>query len=79
MQHSKFFPAANVSAFIHYTGMGIGYYEEPQEIESVYFVPGYVEPEYWGRHANKLLIRNVDPVVLSEVLRLVHAIVAKAA
>ena len=79
MQHLKYFPAVDVTAFIQYTGMSAGYYEEPQEIESVYFVPGYVEPAWWGRHANKMLIRNVDPVVLSEVLRLVHAIVAKAA
>lgn len=77
MQHSKFFPAANVTAFIQYTGMGIGYYEEPQEIEAVYFVPGHVKPDWWGDHKNKLPIKTVDPVVVSEVLRLVHAIVAK--
>ncbi len=77
MQHSKFFPAANVTAFIQYTGMSIGYYEEPQEIEAVYFVPGHVKPDWWGNHDNKLPIKAVDPVVVSEVLRLVHAIVAK--
>jgi predicted DNA-binding WGR domain protein len=78
MQHSKHFPSANVTAFIQYTGMGIGYYEEPQEIESVYFVPGHVKPDWWGDHKNKLPIRTVDPVVISEVLRLVRAIMAKA-
>lgn len=78
MQHSKHFPAANLTAFIQYTGMGIGYYEEPQEIESVYFVPGHIKPDWWGNHDNKMKIESVDAVVLSEVLRLVRAIVAKA-
>jgi predicted DNA-binding WGR domain protein len=78
MQHSKYFPSSNITAFIQYTGMSIGYYEEPQEIESVYFVPGHVKPDWWGDHKNKLQIRSVDAVVISEVLRLVHAIVAKA-
>lgn len=77
MQHSKFFSAANVTAFIQYTGMSIGYYDAPQEIEAVYFVPGHVKPDWWGQHDNKLPIKTVDPVVVSEVLRLVHAIVAK--
>ncbi|MBS0659090.1 MAG: DUF4132 domain-containing protein [Verrucomicrobia bacterium] len=77
-QHSKFFPAANCTAFIAYTGLAIGWYEEPQQIEQVYFVPGYVAPEMWGQHKNRLRIAEVDRVVVSEVLRLVNAIVAKA-
>ena len=78
MQHSKHFPAANVTAFIAYDpGLSMGYYEEPQQIHSVYFVPGHVKPDWWGNHDNKLPIKAVDPVVVSEVLRLVHAIVAK--
>ena len=78
IQHSKHFPAANVTAFIQYTGLSIGYYEEKQELESVYFVPGHVKPTWWGDHKNRLQINEVDPVVLSEVLRLAHAIVSKA-
>jgi len=78
MQHSKYFPAANVTAFIQYTGLSIGYYEETQEIEAVYFVPGHVKPDWWGRHENRLKIVDVDPVVLSEVLRLATAIASKA-
>lgn len=77
VQHSKFFPSVNLTAFIQYTGMSIGYYDEPQEIESVYFVPGHVKPEMWGQHNNKLPIKEVDSVVMSETLRLVHAVVAK--
>lgn len=79
MQHSKHFPSANVTAFIAYDpGLSMGYYEEAQEICSVYFVPGHVKPDWWGNHQNKLLIKTVDPVVISEVLRLVRAIMAKA-
>jgi predicted DNA-binding WGR domain protein len=76
-QHSKYFPAANVTAFIQYSGLSISYYEEPQELESVYFVAGHVEPEMWGHHKNRLKIKDVDTVVLSEVLRLATAIHAK--
>jgi predicted DNA-binding WGR domain protein len=78
MQHSKHFPAANVTAFIKYTGLSIGYYEEKQELEAVYFVPGHVKPTWWGEHKNRLKIKDVDPVVLSEVLRLANAIHSKA-
>jgi hypothetical protein len=78
VQHSKYFPSSDVTAFVKYTGMTIGYYEEPQEIEEVYFVPGHVAPEMWNDHKERLKIGQVDAVVISEVLRLVGAIVAKA-
>ena len=76
-QHSKHFPSANLTAFIAYDGLSIGYYDEPQELQSVYFVPGHVKPDWWGEHKNRLRVREVDEVVLSEVLRLAHAIVAR--
>jgi hypothetical protein len=79
MQHSKHFPAAQLTAFIRYApGLSIGWYDERQELEAIYFVPGHVKPQYWGRHDNLIKIRDVDPVVLSEVLRLAHALAAKA-
>lgn len=79
MQHSKPFLAAGITAFIAYDpGMGIGYYEEPQTLREIYFVPGHIKPEYWGDHKNRLKVQDVDPVVLSEVLRLAEAIVSKA-
>jgi predicted DNA-binding WGR domain protein len=77
-QHSKYFPSVDLTAFIQYTGLSIGYYEQKQELEAVYFVPGHIEPQYWGRHEGRLKIKNVDSVVLSEVLRLAHVIVSKA-
>jgi hypothetical protein len=78
VQHSKYFASVNLTAFIKYTGLSIGYYEEKQELEAVYFVPGHVEPQWWGEHLNRLKIKDVDSVVLSEVLRLAYAIVSKA-
>ena len=79
MQHSKPFHAAKVTAFIAYDpGMGIGYYDEPQSLQEIYFVPGHAVPDMWGKHTNRLKIGDVDPVVLSEVLRLAEAIVSKA-
>jgi hypothetical protein len=78
MQHSKHFPSAGLTAFIQYTGLAMGYYEEKQELEAVYFVPGHVTPEWWGKHENRIRIKDVDPVVLSEVLRLANAIASKA-
>jgi predicted DNA-binding WGR domain protein len=78
VQHSKYFPSVDLTAFIRYTGLSIGYYEQKQELEAVYFVPGHVEPTWWGEHKNRLKVKNVDTVVVSEVLRLANAIVSKA-
>ncbi len=77
-QHSKHFPSADLTAFIKYTGLAMGYHEEKQELESVYFVPGHVKPTWWGDHKDRLRIKDVDTVVASEVLRLANAIVSKA-
>jgi predicted DNA-binding WGR domain protein len=78
VQHSKHFPSANLTAFIRYTGLSMGYYEESQELEEVYFVAGHITPTWWGEHKNRLRIKDVDTVVLSEVLRLANAIASKA-
>jgi len=78
VQHSKHFPSANLTAFIRYTGLAMGYYEQPQELEEVYFVHGHIRPEWWGNHKDRLKIKDVDTVVLSEVLRLANAIASKA-
>jgi hypothetical protein len=56
----------------------MGYFEEKQELEEVYFVPDHVAPTWWGEHKNRLRIKEVDTVVLSEVLRLANAIISKA-
>jgi hypothetical protein len=77
-QHSKYFPSVDLTAFIQYTGLAITYLEEEQELEAVYFVAGHIKPDMWGRHGQRLMIKDVDAVVLSEVLRLAQAIVSKA-
>ena len=77
-QHSKHFPSADLTAFIKYTGLAMGYHEEKQELEEVYFVPGHIKPTWWGDHKDRLRIKDVDTVVVSEVLRLANAIVSKA-
>jgi hypothetical protein len=59
----------------HSPGLTIGAYEEPQKIAAIRFVPDGVTPG----HNDPMRIKDVDPVVLSEVLRLVHTILACAA
>jgi hypothetical protein len=49
---------------------------ELQGIESICFIPAGLSPD--EGHENRLEVRNVEPVVVSEVLRLVHAILARA-
>jgi len=75
-EHAKYFPSADLTAFIRYTGMSEGYYKEKQELEAVYFVPGPGRVR-WEKK-KRLRIKDVDPVVLSEVLRFANAIVSKA-
>jgi hypothetical protein len=76
-EHAKYFPSADVTAFIRYTGMSKGYYKEKQELEAVYFVSGHGHTK-WGERKKRLKIKDVDPIVLSEVLRFANAIVSKA-
>jgi hypothetical protein len=78
VQHSKYFPLFNVTAFIQYTGLNIFEKFGPQELEAVYFVPGHAKPEMCGEHEDRLKIKQVDPLVLSEVLRFANALVSKA-
>jgi hypothetical protein len=75
VQHSKYFPLFNVTAFIQYTGLSMF---EQQELEAVFFVPGHATPAMCGEHEDQLKIKQVDPLVLSEVLRFANALVSKA-
>jgi hypothetical protein len=74
-RHSKYFPLFNVTAFIQYTGQSAF---EQQELEAVYFVPGHAKPAMCREHEDRLKINQVDPLVLSEVLRFANALVSKA-
>jgi hypothetical protein len=74
--HWRPFPSAGVTALIRYTGLNKGKYGEPQEIQSLCFIPAGVPPDAW--QDNRLKIGDVDSVVLSEVLRTAHILLAKA-
>lgn len=71
-QHIKPFPTENVTAFIEYPGIPIGYYEgwDDQKIERCYFLRGvYTEAGYHDPRVEKIKLTEIDPVVISEVLR----------
>lgn len=83
-EHSKQFPAADVTAVIHYEGtVGMGYID-PDEIltiSNVHFVRGMRAPSGygWGSEKEKLTkLSSVSPVVLSEVLADLHFLKTKA-
>jgi hypothetical protein len=82
-QHSKHFRTADITAFIRY-----GYLPgDDVKLKGIYFVRGHILPgrhmpiwqAWWGRHVDRLQIRDVDPIVLSEVLRQAYAIVSRVA
>jgi hypothetical protein len=74
--HWRPFPSAGVTALIRYTGLNKGKYGELQEIQSLCFIPAGVPPDAW--HDSRLKIRDVNPVVLSEALRMAHILLARA-
>lgn len=72
-EHSKQFPAANVTAVVHYDGnVGMGYID-PDEIltlEEIYFVPGMRSPSGYGweeKGVKKCKLGSVNAIVISEV------------
>jgi hypothetical protein len=77
LYYRKHFSQADVTAFIRCTGFVGGDYAEAEQLEGIFFVTGCVTPGSSGQH-DRLKIRDVDPVVLSEVLRLAHVIVPTA-
>jgi Domain of unknown function (DUF4132) len=71
-QHIKPFATENITAFIEYPGIPIGYYEgwEDQKIERCYFLRGiHNDVGYHDHKAEKIKLSEIDPVVISEVLR----------
>ncbi|MBY0523276.1 MAG: DUF4132 domain-containing protein [Gemmataceae bacterium] len=79
-EHSKPFPAADVTAVVRYDGsVGMGYIQ-PDELLSIvefYFVAGFRGPGGFARNEKKLTLGDMDAVVLSEVLSDVTALTAK--
>jgi hypothetical protein len=81
-EHSKQFPAANVTAVVHYDGTVAMGYIDPNELLTlglVYFCPGIRAPSGYGWSSEKKVrLGEVSPVVLSEVLGHMHALKSKA-
>ncbi len=81
-EHSKQFPAANVTAVVGYDGtVGMGYID-PNELltlQSVYFCPGRRASSGYGWGSEKKLpLREISPVVISEVLSHMQVLKSKA-
>ncbi|MCA9067939.1 MAG: DUF4132 domain-containing protein, partial [Planctomycetaceae bacterium] len=82
--HSKQFPAANVTAVVHYDGTVAMGYIDPDEmltLEQIYFVPGMRQPSGYGwddKHAKKSKLGTVNPIVISEVLADMQVLKSKA-
>ncbi len=70
--HSKYFPAADITAVVGYQGVPVGYFSEAEDqtVEQAFFVQGTlppVDPNYL-EDSRKMLLTTVDPIVVSEVL-----------
>jgi hypothetical protein len=80
-EHSKPFPAADVTAVVHYEGtVGMGYID-PNELltlKTCYFVAGQRRPSGYAFKEKTLQLGGVDPVAVSEVLTDLTALAAKA-
>ncbi len=83
-EHSKQFPAANVTAVVHYDGtVGMGYIDPTEllTLESVYFMPGMRSPSGYGweqKGAKKCKLGSVNAIVISEVLADMQVLKSKA-
>ena len=80
--HTRYFRHADISVVVSYDGIPMGYMVdwEDQAVEHCYAVKGEsaAEWDYDLRRGRALRWREVDPIVRSEALRTVHAIVARA-
>lgn len=81
--HSKHFPGAGVTALAVYQGVPVGYMMEadPQTVESCCFFKAdsdKVDMYFESSKLQKIPLRDVDPIVISEVLHDLMLISAKA-
>jgi predicted DNA-binding WGR domain protein len=80
-EHSKQFPAADVTVVVTYDGIAsMGYIlpEEDLTITDIYFVKGMREPTGYAHKEKKIALEKVDRVVISEVLYDLSSLAAKA-
>jgi hypothetical protein len=80
-EHSKQFPGSGVTAVVNYEGtVGMGYIDpnETLTIQHVQFVQGMRPPSGYGWNKDKVLkLRDVPPVVMSEVIADLTGLAAK--
>ena len=79
--HAKYHSFADVTAIVRYYGAPMGYWDfDKQGIDACFFVKGDHHPEGYAsyKEAEMLPLSDVPPVVLSETLRILHAIAGKA-
>ena len=77
----KPFYGANLTAVVQYgDGVAPGWIVDAgdQQIKYVTFVPGIRKAEYWPEHKDRLVLSEIDPVVLSEVLKDILLLASKA-
>ena len=68
--HAKWFNSAGITAVLQHSWLSIGYYEtDPVSLEKAYFVPEKFGRGGWAEESrNKVPLREVDEVVVSEIL-----------
>jgi hypothetical protein len=81
-EHSKQFPAADVTAVVGYDGtVGMGYIDPDEMLttKSVHFCPGMRAPSGYGWGSKKKLkLEKVPPIVISEVIADLQVLKSKA-
>lgn len=80
-QHLKPFAHADVTAVLEYKeGYSVGYMEgaDYQTLTECYFLPRILAPEQLWQVKKRLRLGEIDPVVISEVLRDLHVLAAKS-
>ncbi|QEG41467.1 WGR and DUF4132 domain-containing protein [Roseimaritima ulvae] len=81
-EHSKQFPAADVTAVIHYDGVvGMGYIDPDETLttKSIHFCKGMRAPSGYGWGSKKTMkLGDVPPIVISEVMADLHVLKTKA-
>lgn len=79
-QHAKYFPAANITAIVQYSGVPMQMVNdwEDQTLEACAFYQGHQRASDYLLHKEGLLLGQVNPLVVSEVLRDLLMIAGKA-
>lgn len=79
-EHTKHFPGADATAVLQYDGIPIGGMMDWQDVavERLFFVPGQYQVVSYPDHEERKKLGDVDPVAVSEVLRLLEVLREKA-